>query len=617
MRSTPFLARSWLLCVMLFATTLLHANEAVKIEELDYGVALYDLYQARYYSSAVYLDASLHQQKIRHHKDEAELLLGSMMLYYGMHKEAETVFLRHTKEQQSAVSDRAWFYMAKLRYQRGLYDASLQALLNIKSELPDELQRERYHLHVMLLMFKEKYFLAADVISNTHDDDDLFAQYNLAVALERSQNSEQSNTTLKRLIRMSPKNNAEKMLQDKARIILAQRLLEQGHPLQAIKQLHLVSPNGIFADQALTALSWAYYEQGDNSQALASLKLLIERNSNDIQAKEAGLLQGYIFEQANATRDAKQSYDSAITRYQQDITKVDDAIASLNDGRFLNELLPQLRDASQGWGWEGQLELPKSSAPYVAVMLASYRFYEALQNLRDLNYLADQLHRWHNDMPSLQHMLELREKRYQELLPLLEIVKEGGPYQLLQNQHQTITQQLEKIAQQGEIYQLLDDDRRKQQARLITIEQLIEKLPESDKRAAYQQRYQRLKGLLEWDVSASFKARYWQRKKELRAQQQVFSQIDVKRMVLSEAKLTTPQMFTAYRQQLSNMSGQVSDLIARITTLYTRQEEELLRLAAEALQQYRSKLELYRDQAYYRVAYIKDNALEISDEVAP
>jgi len=606
-------ARGWLLCTVLFFTASLHADEPTALQELDYGVALYDLYQGRYFSSAVYLDASLYQQKISHHKDEAELLLGSMMLYYGMHKEAEAVFARHTKQQQSPVSDRAWFYMAKLRYQRGLYDASLQALLNIQSELPNELQQERYHLHVMLLMFKEQYYLAAEVIDKTHPADDLFAQYNLAVALERSQQVADSQATLKQLIHSTPRNNAEQSLQNKARIILAQRLLDQGNTPQAIEQLHHVSLDGVFADQALTALSWAYYEQGNNTQALATLNLLVERNSSDVQAKEARFLQGYILEQANANHEAKKHYDAAIAHYQRDIAKVDDAIASLNDERFLDHLLPQLRDASQGWGWQGTLDLPKSSAPYVAVMLASYQFFEALQNLRDLSYLTDQLRQWRNDMPSYQHMLKLREKRYNEFLPILENVKEGTNYQSLKDRHHAITVRLDKIKQQGDIYQLLSDDNAKQQDRLITVAQLIEKLPISDKRTGYQNRYQRLKGVLEWELSASFNERRWQRRKELRAQQQIFAQIDLKRAEIAEAKLTTPQMFTGYEQQINNMSHQVNDLITRVENLYTRQEEELLRLAAQALQEYRSQLELYRDQAYYRVALIKDNSLELNE----
>ena len=63
---------------------------------------------------------SQHFQRVAHHADEAEVLRGGMLLSYGMHREAGEVFARLIeKGAPPAVRDRAWFYLAKIRYQRG------------------------------------------------------------------------------------------------------------------------------------------------------------------------------------------------------------------------------------------------------------------------------------------------------------------------------------------------------------------------------------------------------------------------------------------------------------------------------------------------------------------
>ncbi len=590
-------------------------SQAEGLQDLDYGTALYELYQERYYSAAVYLDASLQQQKIQHHRQESELILGSTMLYYGMDQEAEKIFQRYANAQLGEISDRAWFYMAKLRYQRGLYEGGLQALLNIRAPLPGEMQQERYRLQAMLLMAMGRYRLAAEVSDKTQRDSDLFALYNRSVAMQRSDRGEEGKAILQQLISLPARTAIEQQLQNKSRIILAQLLESQGENARAIELLHQIPSEDVFFDQALIALAWLYYQQGDNSNAVAATRLLKERNSSDIQAKETWLLEGYVLENADATHEAKKSYDTAVSVYQREIDKVDVAISSLNDGTFLNQLLPQLRGASQGVGWEGQLDLPEKSGPYVAVMLASYPFFEALQNLRDLRYLNSQLLTWREDMPSYRHMLKLRQKRHDQFLPLLARVNDGSQFSEIREQHQVIRRQLDNIESQQDIYQFLDEKQQKLKKRLEQSAELLAKLPQGEARDQYQQRYQRLKGLYEWDLSASFKQRSWPRRKALRQLEKIMLSMDAKRVAMSQAKLTTKQMFVDYETLISAMEQQVEALLTRTDKLYDLQEGELLRLAADALQQYRGQLALYRDQAYYRIALLKDHALNVSEVV--
>ena len=95
-------------------------TKARAIEAPYYGDALFHFFQDRYFTSITTLMASQHFQRIAPHDDEAEVLRGGMLLSYGLHKEAGEIFARLIdKGAAPPVRDRAWFYLAKIRYQRG------------------------------------------------------------------------------------------------------------------------------------------------------------------------------------------------------------------------------------------------------------------------------------------------------------------------------------------------------------------------------------------------------------------------------------------------------------------------------------------------------------------
>ena len=67
-----------------------------------------------------------------------------MLLSYGLHREAGEIFAQLIeKGAPPAVRDRAWFYLAKIRYQRGYLAEAEEAIARIENNLPAELEEER------------------------------------------------------------------------------------------------------------------------------------------------------------------------------------------------------------------------------------------------------------------------------------------------------------------------------------------------------------------------------------------------------------------------------------------------------------------------------------------
>ena len=71
-------------------------------------------------------------------------LRGGMLLSYGLHREAGEIFAQLIERGASpAVRDRAWFYLAKIRYQRGFLAEAEEAIARIENHLPADLDEER------------------------------------------------------------------------------------------------------------------------------------------------------------------------------------------------------------------------------------------------------------------------------------------------------------------------------------------------------------------------------------------------------------------------------------------------------------------------------------------
>ena len=104
-------------------------HEGTVVQDLAYGEVLFDFFQDDYFGALTRLLAAQERNEIPHHAAESELLLGGMYLSYGEHKLAGQIF-EHVLAQSVTpeLHDRAWFFLAKIWYQRGYLDESAAAI---------------------------------------------------------------------------------------------------------------------------------------------------------------------------------------------------------------------------------------------------------------------------------------------------------------------------------------------------------------------------------------------------------------------------------------------------------------------------------------------------------
>ena len=156
-----------------------------EIKDPHYGDALFHYFQDHYFTSVTTLMASQHFGRVSHHDEEAEILRGGMLLSYGLTKESGQIFARLIQSTSPKVRDRAWFFLAKIRYQRGYLPEAENALAQVEYNLPEGLQEERILLQANLLMAHGDYTAAAEILNGMplKATSSRYARYNLGIAL--------------------------------------------------------------------------------------------------------------------------------------------------------------------------------------------------------------------------------------------------------------------------------------------------------------------------------------------------------------------------------------------------------------------------------------------------
>jgi len=280
-------------------------EQAVVVENPQYGEVLFYFYQEDYFHAIVTLLAAQHQQQLAEHADDAELLLGGLYLSYGHHLEAADIFKRMLADKVTTdVRDRTWFFLAKIWYQRGYLEKSQEALGFVEGDLPENLQREALMLQAQILIDAGDYDRAVALLQNWKGKTEWasYAKFNIGVALVRSGRVAEAQLILNDLGNLNPFNEELTSLRDKANLALGYALLQDGQPMAAKEPLQRVRLEGPFSNKALLGVGWADAEMDDYRRALVPWMELRGRDLLDPAVQESMLAIKYSISFCHLTR---------------------------------------------------------------------------------------------------------------------------------------------------------------------------------------------------------------------------------------------------------------------------------------------------------------------------
>ncbi|MCT7357779.1 tetratricopeptide repeat protein [Thalassolituus pacificus] len=404
-----------------FLLTLIIASQyatAAQVKDLEYGGILFDYYQQDYFSALVQYGYANSQNALQHHGNEARLLKGGMTLSYGIAGQAEDIFSQLlTPEVAAEQRNRAWFYLAKLYYQKADTPRAAHALMQINGQVPQEIAGE-YNYLATLINIRNRQTDAANAGIDQLSDNLRFQPYliyNLAVSQLQSGKTDEAMANLNRVMTAAVTHKSEELavLADRARHALAQLEMTQGNLLSAWNYLQGVRTTGLYSNRALLTYAWAAIKLKRYSDAVPALRLLDQRSITIPETQEAKVLLAHVYETEGAKRSSLKQYLLAEKSFKEGLNAIEMARKVIASQEIPQEFVINLEamlDESDWYGMQPSLDYNKLT-PFLTELMASNNFYSVIKELRDLYGIRRNLQFW--QMQIHEHELIIRIRRDQ------------------------------------------------------------------------------------------------------------------------------------------------------------------------------------------------------------
>lgn len=584
------------------------------VKDLQYGEVLYYYFQQDYFNSIVRLQIAQQQQRLPNHTAEAELMLGGLDLSYGLRDEANRIFQRLLSEETSDVStrNRAWFYLAKISWQRGDIDAALQAIERVQGSMTAATRTATINLHSLLLLQQGDNKSAISLLQDARSGRGWtpFLNYNLGIALIRDQ---QQLTGAKQLDRIGDSHGANeelRLLRDKANLALGYSYLKNDSPEMARKTLERVRLEGPLSNRALLGTGWADTESENYAAALVPWLELSSRDSSDPAVQESLLAIPYAMTKMKLHGRAVQHYNDGIRQLLKERQKLDQSIGAIRQGGLLDLL--QQHDLGAGNGWMQQLHLD-SEAPalrYQLALMSSHDFQEAVKNYRDLLVLQENLSAWKSDIAAYDDMLTDRQARFEKHRPAAQQALQDTRLQQLQQRQHILAEHLAHIERTGNATGLANPEETRQWQQLTTLGERLAQLPDRPDTAELHDKQQRLRGILIWQFQDDYKSRLWQARKQLAELDRLLAESQHGIDGLQQADLAAPSGFGDFKRRINANKASIEKLSTQTGETLLKQGKQLEHLAINELEQQQQRVDAYIIQARFALAQTYDNALQ-------
>jgi len=582
-----------------------------------HGDVLFHFYQDHTFTALTSLMVSQHFQRLAQHDDDAEVLRGGLLLSYGLHDEASAVFARLIERNAPpAVQDRAWYFLAKVRHQRGLLAQADEALARIAAPLAAPLEDERRLLQAQLSMARQDWTAAAALLETLQDSPTAgpYARYNLGVALIRHGDTARGSTVLEAVGRAPAPDEELRSLRDRANVALGFAALAGKQPREARTALQRVRLQGPSSNKALLGFGWAAAELNEPRLALVPWTELAGRGGlgqGDAAVLEARIAVPYAYSELGATARALQGYEEAAAAFEAEQRALADSIAAIRAGKLTADLLagPPAGGMAAFDGLDLLPEMPH--AAHLAPLFADHEFQEAYKNLRDLQFLQGNLQQWLDSLGAYNDMLDARRRAFERKLPAARAGAGNTGIAALQARRDALAAELAAVQAQADAAALATPGERGLLERVQRSQDLLERAagtPLTTELAEAAERLRRAAGALTWQLTQEFSARGWEATKALRGTDLALGQARERDAALARAQQDEPARHAAHAQRIATLAQRIQALRPEVAVASRAVQRQMQDIAVAELQSQQQRLQDYAAQARLAIAQIHDRA---------
>ncbi|MBQ0931581.1 hypothetical protein [Ideonella alba] len=615
-----------------------------------WGDGLFFFFQDRHFDALSALMVSQHFDRLGLHGDEAALLRGGLLLAWGMHDEAAAVFERLlTDSADAAVRDRAWYFLAQVRYARGLDDEAQTALDRIGAPLADGLEPARALLAAQVALARQQpdaaaaaltalaeqpydpsattgparswwarfwawlgVSLATDPQGRPVDDAPLYARYNLGVALVRAGRLDEGRPWLERLGTMPAAHESQRALRDQANLALGYAALQASEPEAARTALERVRLQGPSSAKALLGFGWADLALKNPRRALLPWQELAGRDPGDAAVLESRIAIPYALAELGADTAAEAAYSDALTRFDTEQQRLQATQAELQRDAWLDALVALNPADAMAWSRSAETLPPLPHAAQLAPVLADHAFQEGYKTLRDLQFLHAHLSAWQGTIASYRDMLAHRRAVFEQRLPALAAEEGQLAVAPLQRQQAALETALTAAESSGDGQAFADERQRALQQRIARVRAALQDLP-PEQQAAHAERLRLLAGRLQWDLAQAAPEAAWTTRRALQASARALDEAQARRQRFSGRPTDQRQAFDDFARRLDALDARITRLLPPLQRTAREQAGALQHLALAALQTQQQRLGAYAQQARYGIAQLHDRARQPLD----
>jgi hypothetical protein len=586
------------------------------VQAPHYGDTLFTFYQDKYFSAVTGLMVSQHFNRMSPHDDDSEILRGGLLLSYGMHREAGQIFAQLIERGAPAsVRDRAWYYLAKIRWQRGLAAEAEEAIARIGGKLPAPLEEDRGLLHANLLMARNDFAGAATLLRGMTDAKNpsqasYYARYNLGVALVKSGDVAAGSALLDEVGRMEGLNEEQRSLRDRANVAIGFAALQDGRSDDARKALERVRLQSLQANKALLGFGWAAAAAKQPEKALVPWTELAGRSLTDGAVLEAKIAIPYAYAELGAYGQALDGYQSATSQFDTEQGALNESIAAIKSGKLVDGLNASNPGEEMGWFWSLSSLPEMPHAGHLTQVLAQHDFQESFKNYRDLQFLGRNLSQWRDNLGAYRDMLAERKAAFASRLPATRDDAKGTTATLaaLKQRRASLAAELSRVERDGDVIAFADPKQDDLLQRLASV-QIAAKANERDPDVAkLADKIRLLSGVLAWHLSQDYPARLWVAQKALRDADQEIALAEGRETRLAKAQSEEPSRFEAFGKRIDELEARLNALIPRVAALTEEQQQAVQGIAVAELSRAQQRLAEYQTQARFALAQLYDRA---------
>lgn len=577
------------------------------------------------------------------------------MLAYGMTRSAKAHFeqvLSDTSLERvpETVRNQAWFYLGKVFYLEGDYQASRTALeklnrVQLAKEKPD-LEHEAAYLLAQLALDSElKQPHSTHASAGTGSSLNIpvpktlwavYAAYNRAVSQTRSgalaQTTHALEVLLSQLSEMSipfAERAEAEALEDRIRLSLGQFYLQAQGFDKALAQLRKVRLDSAFSDEALFQYAVVNSHLGQFEQALGALKTLDARPKFTPWLQQVPYATAFLYERMGDPALALQAFTVASEHYDQQLNEIADQITHLDESTLLAAIAPlddgpSVPSASDQANPEGLRlgdvqtlsdaygRLPVEPAKFeLAQLLSQEAFQLALRDLHELYKLQTLLKQRSSQFDTFELMLETRaQQRNEKLVGVIQELSEQNV-----GEWQATTQAYEKAINaalaSGDARFFMNEEQMEYVDILDSIEATLAVLPEED-REEFELKFKRAKGVFEYWLADTYGVNRWAAQKQMKALKQVMEEYQGRDQYLNR-ELANTEFQSDLIARVEQAKGELATLQSDIERSLEVVRNDLMALVIEELEQQTLEVKRYRLASRHAQARLSDQLYQVAE----